>query len=773
MSVTGSGLLPWEENILRGKVSRFFNTMNWTDGKLHISRGGKFKKANEKRLRQKEYFARAPERAAEQRAFAENPPQISLLQSPPASHLSCHFRRSGYFGSSPPRPPTTNKQTDRPRKRSRAASTREDVSITGIIRSLQQDNTTKPGDRSGPTKAKHDEEDLEQRRRKLLALKSWFPGPHPPPPVPARKRRRLSPTHPVPVEADRKARATLPHISNGQEVVQKYQRGYGAPALRRDDVKIRIGSQEKRLGDSSSIAKSSQPPPEASRSGRAKAILSKRKWTDGEGATTVRRPRLRRRSSSVSRTRDTGGIEQPRRRSRILTTSPLIFSPVPIRPVPSHIYSSLTYNSVTTNSAVAQVGRTISPVPQSQKGENNVWRNWLNQDSSTIPSDRAVEGSYRSVERPPVSPGISQMYRTTTEQIQSLPELDTFLPNKYSGPSHQARRPNVVLSSETSDSSLIPNPRGHLEFNKHPKRAGYLGSSSGSLGDFSRPPHAGEIDATKNISSPPLPLITEELDLETPAIYPLDAWKAFVFGAEDSDEVEETAFHEAKQDAARELQPSDSISATNEPLPDNQSDEGSESNETHNSEESNESTDSNAATAGDYDVASEFTDGSDSEVCKITSGSSSDPSHDTSDSPTRIPAVSIDSEMGTETVLEGDVPITYPEALDATSTIASLAVEPPRSEARVTEAAEQFRFAPRKLFIGSRSHDTHPTRPPAPVPPVGFARRRGRQKKRALDGRVDIRALPNYSSDPIEDIEDEDEVHDSRFGVPELDSRRW
>ncbi|KAK4193129.1 hypothetical protein QBC35DRAFT_165074 [Podospora australis] len=66
------------------------------------------------------------------------------------------------------------------------------------------------------------------------------------------------------------------------------------------------------------------------------------------------------------------------------------------------------------------------------------------------------------------------------------------------------------------------------------------------------------------------------------------------------------------------------------------------------------------------------------------------------------------------------------------------------------ESAEQFRFAIPKLFVGSHATPNQTTTPRVPL----NLKKRGRQRKRAADGRADIRAVPNYASDPIEDFEE-------------------
>ena len=116
----------------------------------------------------------------------------------------------------------------------------------------------------------------------------------------------------------------------------------------------------------------------------------------------------------------------------------------------------------------------------------------------------------------------------------------------------------------------------------------------------------------------------------------------------------------------------------------------------------------------------------------------------------------------------------------ALSTTTSMAVAPPRSDAAPSETGtvgeQQFRFAQPKLFVGSRSNLSQSAHVTGTRPGITLTRRRrGRPRRRADDGRADIRALPNYSSDPIEEFEEEEEmgrdgrVPRSRFPALELD----
>lgn len=109
-----------------------------------------------------------------------------------------------------------------------------------------------------------------------------------------------------------------------------------------------------------------------------------------------------------------------------------------------------------------------------------------------------------------------------------------------------------------------------------------------------------------------------------------------------------------------------------------------------------------------------------------------------------------------------------PASVDLSSAAPALA--PPRSvgvkQSGVQGVEDQTRFAPPKLFMGSRSQLQE--RSKAPVVARAATKRRGRPRKRAVDGRADIRSIPNYSSDPIEDFEDQQPTHTSIFPALEL-----
>ncbi|KAH8911023.1 hypothetical protein BR93DRAFT_934570 [Coniochaeta sp. PMI_546] len=105
---------------------------------------------------------------------------------------------------------------------------------------------------------------------------------------------------------------------------------------------------------------------------------------------------------------------------------------------------------------------------------------------------------------------------------------------------------------------------------------------------------------------------------------------------------------------------------------------------------------------------------------------------------------------------------------DITSSFSSRTVEPPQSTAGNTIAKEDFIFAPPKLFVGKLSESMPSDRPVTAVKPVTLTKnKRGRPKRKALDGRTNIKSIPMYHGDPIEDFDElgaQARVEPSLFG---------
>jgi hypothetical protein len=356
------------------------------------------------------------------------------------------------------------------------------------------------------------------------------------------------------------------------------------------------------------------------------------------------------------------------------------------------------------------------------------------------------------------------------ELVARLRKLDQFdAPVSDDSPSEHA----VGTSAENISSGV----EGHEERMASEPGSGVRDESVLSAGVVSQ---GQDITDNSNAESPGLeriptdsssslsPLAVEEDREESEGADPDEAWKTFVFGDENSDEVGKVVFEEAKHDAVRQLQPSTS------PTP---PDEGSGSDG-----QSNIATVGTLYTGNDNETSvsteglspSEASEGLDAAYDASATGSESAPAISLSDE--SIPAPSIEANAGssdvtaqesTANISAGDEPSFLEETGSSTSELqagapsmtTSMAVAPPRSDLGPTETdttGEHFRFTQPKLFVGSRSNMVQPK--PVTGHGVGITltkRKRGRQRRRANDGRADIRALPNYSSDPIEEFEEE------------------
>lgn len=73
---------------------------------------------------------------------------------------------------------------------------------------------------------------------------------------------------------------------------------------------------------------------------------------------------------------------------------------------------------------------------------------------------------------------------------------------------------------------------------------------------------------------------------------------------------------------------------------------------------------------------------------------------------------------------------------------------------QVEESESRFRFAMPRTFVG-KLVDSNATAQGPPLLSHGGGKRRGRPKKKAADGRTDIRRLPDFDGDPIEEFEED------------------
>ncbi|KAL2016119.1 hypothetical protein VTK56DRAFT_4238 [Thermocarpiscus australiensis] len=284
-----------------------------------------------------------------------------------------------------------------------------------------------------------------------------------------------------------------------------------------------------------------------------------------------------------------------------------------------------------------------------------------------------------------------------------------------------------------------------------------------------------------NSSPPEPPLATQQARAPSEGIDADEAWKTFVFGDANSDEVGKAAFEEARYDAVRSLYPSDFSTSPNL----GPETEGG----------------SNIATVGtfymndDGEVSGNIENRPPSESSASMeatyglspAGTDRGQTLDSSDTPVQSPSVEVNPgttitsgvEIPTDTsagngpgFVENAESATSESSTSPPSMTTSMAVVPARSDMGFHDpgaSGEQFRFAQPKPFVGSRSNLSHVKRRAEASVGISLTKKkRGRPRKRAGDGRADIRALPNYSSDPIEEFEDEEPHRRSLFPALEL-----
>jgi hypothetical protein len=293
-----------------------------------------------------------------------------------------------------------------------------------------------------------------------------------------------------------------------------------------------------------------------------------------------------------------------------------------------------------------------------------------------------------------------------------------------------------------------------------------------------------ELIPAERSSSPP-PLAAQQAPEASDGTDPDEAWKTFVFGDEGMDELGKAAFEEATREAIRSLQPSNSSVADGyRPGSDGHSNIATvgtvytgHDNETSDSagllsssevsaslkvayRPSSSGSESGAA-SGNWDP---FAQASSVEANPGTSSlSGAESIIDTTGTGDRICQEAVESSA--PSCIEEESPTSESETA-APSMTTSMAVVPARFHVQASEAGalgEQLRFTQPKLFVGSRSNLSQPPRVAGPSVGISLTKRkRGRAKKRANDCRADIRGLPTYSSDPIEDFDEERTVREAR-----------
>ncbi|KAK4245855.1 hypothetical protein C7999DRAFT_15990 [Corynascus novoguineensis] len=448
---------------------------------------------------------------------------------------------------------------------------------------------------------------------------------------------------------------------------------------------------------------------------------------------------------------------------------PDLSHPVSVRPVPESFYHLDNVGSEDNGTATAQVGRAEILIPPSQKVENNKWFKWVCQPTSPVSSRVTVEGSR-----------VSLGHHVSRRVSESRP------PGQLQFPSSNLR------TGFTSGSSNQISPKGFRDTSKLLNS----GDSSEILNQYenliarlrqfeqncaaTREVEVFNLDKPNDNLGAQLPLV-EQTYADSDASDPEEAWKAFVFGDDYNDKVSKAPSQEAKQEAVRGLQPFPSQLS---PDKNQKSDENSNvatvgTFYTNLENEAYENTEPHPVTEVSSNLVATYAPSPRGARSKVLVRTSNDFGRTSS-----IGAVAgISTVLGNDSVVDfweknGPLPILWPDARTsgshavAPSVTTSMAVAPAVSNTEPSETStmtDHFRFSQPKLFVGSRSKQAQPKHVTEPNPGITLTkRRRGRPRRRTNDGRADIRALPNYTGDPIEDFEDKGRVHENEKALRSL-----
>ncbi|KAK8874660.1 hypothetical protein PGQ11_005174 [Apiospora arundinis] len=725
--------------------------MNWTEGNLARHSRGKSAK-NEVLKRQKQHFAKARSRLLNG-GSRQSPVTISFMDTPIARQPPAHVNPSGHVDIFSDRdqhhPSLARVGSNTSRGQHHHHSRVEEHGRHGPFTAKPEVSRGEPSaKRTATRKAEATLESASrEKRRKLLDKTDW---------AGLTMQQPLELTFPGQIRAGRtwnntdqselntgKSRDALRerlakrgrsrHFNNdGNKNLQPAER-----------IKVQVGSQDTYMGNVSSPL-SIRKRPTAAGIGRPIEIC-----TDGSDLshTPTRRSDLarQRRKSSLHSIHEQRLKERDNRRSsprefrtppgattsskvssetsstRVAFASAPIIQPAPLRADPFHVLRWSPAVSVSSGSLDVEIGQPRFRPDAVDIADNEKWKTLVDSSDHLIPLTRGSSLLNSPHIIPVLSPGISEML---TRRENSCA--------KFIGSAH----------AQVGESTP-PETRCSL-------------AANAATGDCDSDPPA--------VQPPPKSqAVSLEMRKREGAKTPNDidenmTWMKFLFDS-DGDDFERRAIQEAAQLAARKIRPSESpeeISTTNGTRRKTKQAGGTEP-----SSENSQSSRCMVARPDVHEGASlEGSDGiasttvtSASRIATHGSVDSSDSTHNQHleagitcngvDDTTLYDSPPLESETSAMNTVISDVETTG--ATKATSD----------NSERSQDLQRTYRFAAPQGFVGKHAHSDklRGVQMPPPHTAVG-SKRRGRRKK-ALDGRMSIRELPNFDGDPIEDIEED------------------
>jgi len=753
--------------------------MNWTEGNLARHSRGRGRK--DVLLRQKQHFAKARSGVLGNTRHA-TPPGISFLQCGSSSSRRSARRHRKSSQSPLEQHSGQEKNADRPSKREPLQSSPYFGVKGGVVPRKRRRLTPAAGD--GPS--------IQEKKQRLLLKSDWLglkmQRPMDVQFAPARSRlSKWSQTH--------KRHAHLFKVVDSEH--DQMRRGHPQALLAgAGNIRVKIGSQgttDFRQGSShsrndvrhqsrnsqvsadSSVEWSPLRPAQLdSGSPRSFVLFSTHRGvvhgcrigSEHSSQDILIRPSCSAWSGS--------SCKQPgvSRSGQIVTTSPLIFHPRPQRYELHPMLVSSSPDSEAHDSVLAQVGGQRVVVPAAELEINEEWRAFV------VPSNSRSSGTTHwsgSESHPGISPGVSALGLKGISRDDGLKQNTVRFPGKSQTDSVDG----LMATSPTKGAQAIPRMDAALKVSstKANIRVGKPLTAtknrwSSTQGDGGGNEKGGDPSLTgedperlvKVRQDKPMrvkhPVATSKPTRRKPPPSPPskpdedDAWKQFLFS--DSDSGGGKVLQAAIRDAARVLHPSD------------------DSNDTGALEEIE-----TAATKGSY--SSEIDTAWPPSINGLSSNCA------TAGSPTEEWAIPGDSdsvlpmESGLlcprrQTDLSTSVLCGVFQSSADPSDVDSTSVQPAQSVASARPKVTAKFLAPKQLEI--KPADAKRRRQRAPNVTAGAVQENYGQKRRSKAGRpragrVDIRDVPDYSGDPIEEIEDEVDLiklpPPSLFGALEME----
>lgn len=715
--------------------------MNWTEGNLARHSRGKAAK-NEVLRRQKQHFAKARSRLLNGEP-RQSPIIISFLDSPivrqPAEHVSSPEHDGPALPEDQHHSPSSRSNSNIERGHRPVHDPIEhrprDPFISQPEITRNESSTKQPAARKAETTL---ERASREKRRKLLDKTDWagltmqqpldltFPGQ-------MRVGRIWSNTSPADRGTTEKSRHFVRGRPANREKSIRYRNGDRRLQPTSQRIKVKVGSQDTYFGNGSNPLglRRRWAGSDRGNSTEISTVISESSQTSSCRDDWVRQCRksssrsvdedlMERRSNihhSAREVRRSLEVASPSNSSsessaaHVAYASLTLEEPAPQQGGKPQILERSSSMPLYSGSLEVEVGQPASRPDAMDIAENERWKPLGDSSDHLIPLTRGFSLLNSPHMVMAISPGISEMMtQNGKSDIELTRDAHAQVGERPSGEFRSAMAADVMTSVDDGGMPAAQTSRSQIA----------------SLGTSKSKHSKAQSDMEENM-----------------------AWMKWVFDS-DSDEFERCAMQEAARLAARQIRPSKSPEEIISKKPSTEYSRGI----TRSTESPEVSVDA-------------FLESSDDVASTAVASASRMATHGSTHSPpstanqTRKTNISCNSVTDTTPdeypSLDSDTSAMHTFISDVETTKATMAISE-YSEAS-KDNPQRYRFTAPQAFVGKHAQKEKLRRmqmPPPDIPDIARCnKRKGRRKKKASDGRMSIRELPNFDGDPIEDIEDD------------------